>query len=93
MRCFTDPEIRRGLEAAFDYMHQVQGVGVTMARVLDTFLKAAQPTAGATDDDWPTRHPMHCRGCGRALTDPAGTALVNISIVERQWRCDGCASG
>lgn len=100
MRCFTDDEIARGLRAVLEDcgpngINAVRSPSerVTPDTLLPIFLKAAQPTAGATDDDWPTRHPMHCRGCGRALTDRAGTALVNISIVERQWRCDHCASG
>jgi hypothetical protein len=42
------------------------------------------------EDTWPVRHPMHCAICERALTDAHGTALVEIWITERQWRCATC---
>jgi len=91
MRCFTDEEIRRGLDAVIYANHDASPVRSNEEN-LAIFLQAAQPTAGQTDDDWPAKHPMHCRGCGRAITDPSGKALVEIHILERQWKCAACAA-
>jgi hypothetical protein len=83
MRCFTDEEILRGLEAVIVSRHRSQ--------LLDVFLSAAQPPPSARfEDSWPVRHPMHCAICEKALTDAHGTAVVEIWITERQWRCAAC---
>lgn len=91
MRCFTDAELHRGIEAVIAATVGAQVCPELAASDLQIFLQAAQPTDGATDDEWPITHPMHCRDCARAITDASGTALVTIWIVERQWRCAACA--
>jgi len=89
MRCFTDEELRRGCQRIVDLASDHVGSSEDWLAI---FLQAAQPTAGQTDDDWPAKHPMHCWGCGRAITDPSGKALVEIHILERQWTCAACAA-
>jgi hypothetical protein len=90
MRCLTDDEIARGIEAVIAATVGAEVVPALAASNLAIFLQAAQPTDGDTDDEWPITHPMHCRECARAITDADGTALVTIWIVERQWRCAIC---
>jgi len=91
MRCLTDDEIARGLEAVIAATVGAEVVPALAASNLAIFLEAARPPASANfDDAWPVRHPMHCAICETALTDAHGTALVEIWITDRQWRCATC---
>lgn len=75
MRCFTDEQIRRGLEAVVS-----QESLEVLDGVLALFLSAANE---------PTDHPMYCARCRRQLTNEGGTALVAITITD-QWTCATC---
>jgi len=83
MYCFTDAEIRRGLDAV---LADKERFGAD-ERTFEIFLEAARP---ANVDAWPASHPMHCTKCGRAITDATGRALVAIDAVTKDWTCQTC---
>lgn len=101
MRCFTDEEIRRGLEAVVTSAVLRPGEADWLA----VFLQAAQPgnvdargvvpTRVQVNDrlalqTWPFPHPMHCPSCDRAITDATGRSLVKIVIEDSVWKCATC---
>jgi len=78
MRCFTDEELTRGIDAV---LHQDRFGLMTDADWREVFLTAARTSEVV--------HPMTCTVCARVLTTPDGIALVAISITDR-WRCATC---
>jgi hypothetical protein len=103
MRCFTDEEIRRGVQAVItDVSDHVRGA--ELPALVAIFLQAAQPNAvdltsvpaGVAPvnlrplQTWPFPHPMHCPSCDRAITDATGRSLVKIVIENSIWKCATC---